>query len=1080
MRSSSWAQLARQKDRIRVLLTLRDDFMMQAGNMPPLRGVLEHGVHLVGTPQRPELLRILVEPARLIGYEFESIELLEDMLAGVEERPGALALLSFTANRLWADRDREERQLTYEAYRAMGGVGGALARHADETVDGMPTTHRDLVRRAFRQLVTHRGTRAVLARAELHEVLGSTPRAQSVIETLIQSRLLVVWEGESGEDRIEIVHEALIDAWPRLVQWRSEDAQFARLRDQLRIAASQWDERDRPTGSLWRGDVLAEYNAWRSKYAGMLTETESAFAQASLSEASRGRRRLFLGTTTAIAVLILAIVIPVWLVAIARQDANKHSRDYLVEQGRLAIVADQPLRGLVFLKEAYQRGQRSSRLFSMIALAMPALEAQRASFDAHKTGVYIARFSPDGTRAVTVGGQRDSRAIVWDVTTGRRMHEFTEHSDVISSVAFSPDGERLLTASWDGTARVWNVERGEQINLFAHGPRIANARFSPDGRSVLTGDEPGTARLWDTDSGLLVQKFVTNAKDVFVAFNRTGTRIATGNAKQVIIWNRKTGERIAERESYDTRLLEFASCRGGDDQPECEYLLWVRDGAKVVDIWDTLQSAEPGALSDHRRAITSLHVSTDGLFAVTASIDYTAKIWNLQTGKMVTELLGHEGPLEHARFSRDGRGVITASADRTVRIWDTATGHELAKLIGHTDKVLHAELSASGEYAITASQDKTAKLWSTGTRGLLRVRPYPDATTVHAAVSPDGHLVAVSQDNQSVDLFAADTGDLQASQRIVSRGPRPVGQRARGRQIASLSPTGERIAIPDGARVAIVEVATGQSHYLSDNKLSRTDGQDDSADPGQILAAVFSHDGQRLVTAHSDGTARIWDVATGTPEIRLSGHRAEVLYAEFNHDGTRVVTASRDRTARIWDVTSGQLQTAVKQHTGSVRDARFAADGTLVITASLDGKIRIWPSDGNSVPEIVQADTRFHSVDISPDNTIIAAIDDDGLIAFWDRKTLQRIGTLGHVSAQGDWLSFDDTGTRLVTLTADRVIRIWDVDRTKYESLDLTRIIECRVPYRFKDNQIELKSSHSDECQRARETAHTCMIITRD
>ncbi|MSP63661.1 MAG: serine/threonine-protein kinase PknK, partial [Myxococcales bacterium] len=220
-----------QDDPVRVVLTLRDDFLLRAGQLPALRDRLTQGLQLLATPAEGELRRILVEPARRAGYEFEDPELPAEMVSAVADQPGALALVSFTASKLWELRDRHFRRLPWKVYRAMGGVGGALAQHAEATLAGMPSDQQAIVRYLFRRLVTAEGTRAVLTRAELDQVLVQVPGqaragglAQAVVETLIGARLLVAFEGETGEERAEVVHEALLAAWSRLVTWLREDA----------------------------------------------------------------------------------------------------------------------------------------------------------------------------------------------------------------------------------------------------------------------------------------------------------------------------------------------------------------------------------------------------------------------------------------------------------------------------------------------------------------------------------------------------------------------------------------------------------------------------------------------------------------------------------------------------------------------------------------------------------------------------------------------------------------------------------------------------------------------------------------
>ena len=199
-------------------------------------------------PDPGALLRILVSPLKRVGYKFESDKMPEEMIAEVREHPGALALLSFAALKLWDLRDRGFRHIPRRAYAAVGGVVGALAKHAEDTLAELTPEHHKLVRELFRHLVTSEGTRAALSRAEAIQLLGKGADAERVIEILVERRLIVAYETDERSERIEVIHEALLTSWPRLVRWQREDAEGARLRDQLRAAARQWDERARAKG----------------------------------------------------------------------------------------------------------------------------------------------------------------------------------------------------------------------------------------------------------------------------------------------------------------------------------------------------------------------------------------------------------------------------------------------------------------------------------------------------------------------------------------------------------------------------------------------------------------------------------------------------------------------------------------------------------------------------------------------------------------------------------------------------------------------------------------------------------------
>jgi len=308
-----------------VAITVRDDFLIRVEQLPGLGPALARGIQLLGPLAAEALERIIVEPARRAGFEFEDPALPARMVEAVAGAPAAVALISFTATRLWELRDRHFHQLSTKAYEAMGGVTGALARHADETVDAMPIAERQLARKAFRHLVTFEGTRAVLEREELHQLLGAGPEVERLIERLVEARLLISSENDRRAGVIEIVHEALIREWPRLVEWRREDVEGSRFHEQLRSAARQWQDRERPRGLLWHGDALAEYQLWRRRHAVSLTPLEAAFGAASVAEAARGRR------IRQVIVAVALVIAAVFVVALWRANLTANHAKYEAE-----------------------------------------------------------------------------------------------------------------------------------------------------------------------------------------------------------------------------------------------------------------------------------------------------------------------------------------------------------------------------------------------------------------------------------------------------------------------------------------------------------------------------------------------------------------------------------------------------------------------------------------------------------------------------------------------------------------------------------------------------------------------------
>ncbi|HSN55333.1 MAG TPA: winged helix-turn-helix domain-containing protein, partial [Candidatus Sulfomarinibacteraceae bacterium] len=306
-------KLAREGD-VHVLLSMRDDFHYRCHEHELLAPVFD-SVSPIATPSRAGLRRALVEPAARFGFAFEDEGIVEEMLDAVEGERGALPLLAFTVARLWEERDRPRRRLSRDVYESLGGVHGALAGHAETTVDRIGHEHLPTVRELFRNLVTAEGTRAVREWDELLSVFcdASDESQAAVLRSLIDARLLTSYEVREEDRqptrRIEVIHESLLTNWPRLVGWRTQDADSARLRDQLRQAAKTWDEHGRTDDTLWAGAAYREFASWRERYPGGLTGLEEGFARAMTAHATRRRRRRRVAVTAAFSVLVGVLLV---------------------------------------------------------------------------------------------------------------------------------------------------------------------------------------------------------------------------------------------------------------------------------------------------------------------------------------------------------------------------------------------------------------------------------------------------------------------------------------------------------------------------------------------------------------------------------------------------------------------------------------------------------------------------------------------------------------------------------------------------------------------------------------------------
>lgn len=281
--------------------------------------------------------------------------------------------------------------------------------------------------------------------------------------------------------------------------------------------------------------------------------------------------------------------------------------------------------------------------------------------------VWGATFTDVGDAVLTIGG---NEARLWDLTPAepskREIMTFSPHA-AVASASFSPNGERVVTASWDGSAVIWNAGSGraERKLVGGHGGFVNTAVFAPFENLVLTAGDDGTAKIWDAATGKVLRTLRGHTGRVHSAqFSRDGRRVVTASAD------------------------------------------------KTARVWDTASGELVATLAGHAWGVLSAVFSHDGTLVATGSDDTTARIWNANTGKPVGLVLsGHTAAVTSVAFSPDGGRLLTASADFTAKVWDAEAGKELLNLKGHTQEVTSASFSADGRFALTASHDGTAIVW---------------------------------------------------------------------------------------------------------------------------------------------------------------------------------------------------------------------------------------------------------------------------------------------------------------------------------------------------------------------------------
>ncbi|MCI0464724.1 MAG: WD40 repeat domain-containing protein [Gemmataceae bacterium] len=338
-------------------------------------------------------------------------------------------------------------------------------------------------------------------------------------------------------------------------------------------------------------------------------------------------------------------------------------------QGRLLLRAGHWYQQAALRLQGEQRERAEKQLAQVVAQLppgwrLPGYYALVGRLEGHQGNVTSLAFAPDGRRLLTASADRTLR--LWEVPGGSERKRFPAHSDWVRCVAFAADGRRALSCGDDDTIRLWDVTSARELRrLSGHGEWVRAVALLPDGRRVASAGDDESVRLWDLESGKELKKFAGHKGHVFgVAVSPDGRRLL--------------------------------SC-GSDES---------------VRLWDVESGKELRRLEGHSGNVQAVAFAPDGRLAASAGADGVVRLWDVERGQEVRRLMGHKGSVWCVAFSPDGRLVLSGGADGTARLWETASGQELSRLSGHTGLVLSVAFAPGGLHVATGSADKTARLWS--------------------------------------------------------------------------------------------------------------------------------------------------------------------------------------------------------------------------------------------------------------------------------------------------------------------------------------------------------------------------------
>ena len=1007
---------------LRVILTIRSDFLDRVVEDRQFMAEVTAGLFLLPPVGSEGLREAMVRPVEAAGHRFDDEAMITDMLDELALAKTPLPLLQFAAAELWEARDHQNKLVTRGSYERLGGVAGSLSTHADAVFAALSPPDQRLCQTIFLRLVTPERTRALVSVPELAS-LAEPAAAEALVQHLCGARLLLLEiGGTSGPTTVELVHESLIQRWPRLARWLDESTADAQFLARLRAAASQWLAGGEAPGLLWRDRAAAEARGWYERRGvaepgQLLGRPEERYLLSVIAHFERARRRRQRSIAGAFVLLCAVSVLVSFLAMRAKTNADRADAESARVREQNSELSFQALQGRNAMRMLGARKRQDDPTLVLALLrevepeAIPKEWAELVS-GALTSGVardevsgihgdeiiYAAAISPDGTRIVTASG--DSTAQILSAFDYRKLISLRGHGGLIWRATWSPDGKRVLTASADKTARLWNADGSGEPLVLKDKSALSAAAMSPDGKHVLTAAEDGAVRILSAADGKRLVLLQHDADVTAARYSPDGKRIVTTSLDGIArVWS-------ADGKGQPLLLRgHMALLTGAAWSPDGKRLATAGEDA-TVRVWDAFAGSELFALRGHQDKVMSVAWSPDGMRLASASRDKTARIWNADgTGHPIV-LRGHKHWVYTADFGPDSRHLLTASLDRTLRFWNIDAIVAPAVLEGHTNVIIDLGFSPDGGRVVTSSLDGTARVWNADGTGIPGVLRGHTGAVQSAMFSPDGGRIVTIARDKTARIWSAD-GNAES---VVLGGHRAqiwgVDWSAAGDRIVTASTDGVmRVWRSDGwklkseTRVGAAKLFVGVDFDREGSRIVATNGHkevylwDYNEAGGPVVLgrhdagseiAQWSPDGSRVVSLSLDKTARIWEGRGAAAPIVLRGHEAEVTFASWSPDSQRVVTTSRDMTARVWNADGSGQPVILRGHGDTVSWASYSPDGTRIATASGDTTVRVWNADGSGEPFVLAATPlAVRHVVFSPDGKYLAHHSEEKVARVW-------------------------------------------------------------------------------------------------
>lgn len=976
-----------------VVITVRADFYVDLMNSPLWSQVSKRRLEVL--PLKADGLReAIVNPATNSGVYIEEA-LVAQLLDDANEEPGVLPFVQETMVLLWEKLER--RFLPATAYKKLSdgtqsGLSGlylAMTQRANSTLNSLSPQQEMIARRILLRLIQFGEGRADTRRQQSVTSLIMHQEDQTLfaqtLRKLTDERLLTLnaeeaRSAETGEPKVDIAHESLLNGWPQLRTWINQRRAAEQTRRRLEDKAAEWVRLGKGEGGLLDDVALAEAEAWLQSpdaqelgFSPALADLVAASRKTldAIADKERRARRLRLALVGTVALLIIGLLAGgIWVqrqTAIQQQALAEKERLAAEEANQLRLdaedarnaaqqSADDARQAQDLAEERLQESERQSninraqtiRVQSQLALARNAECSLALALEAYDSAVTIPNFAsypfqdsvrdalqatrieqvlPANSSLFAVAWSNDGRTIgAGGLSGGTQLWEATEdgfqeamlisNPNFVSALSFSPDDSLLAIGSSEIV--LWNRSKDEAAGtLRGHTQAVRVLAWHPNGRWLASGSDDGTVILWDTQAQKSLQVLAEHQMS-------DGVDDIYGLA-----WN-PDGTWLASAGADNNIRLWDASGMANDASDKNALIL------KAT--WRINDQGQPDRLA----------WSPDGSRLAASYAAGTIQVWNMDSEVGFTDdqppkqlIEAHTGSVVGLAWSPDGSRLASSAEDQTVRIWAGQPLKLLATLSGHTDSVAGGVAwKADGTALVSASRDQSVRVW----------RLTPGGVT-----------------SQPIDGFLLD---------------------------ANWQP-----------------------------------------DPKQRMTA--------LAIATEDGhLVRLWNVENNTSRNITTTHASTILRGVWSPDGKQLATASADTQVHVYDAQSGERLHQLTGHTGPVYDVAWSPDGRQLASAAYDGSVRLWKLNDETSERFFGSDF-LNSISWHPDATYFVAGASNGLLNVWDVATGQRYDWKGHEAAvssvvwhpDGQWLASAGQNGRIIIW--DTVADDWTTGHIWKDQFDL-------------------------------------------